>query len=140
LAASAATTALLANAPAITNIVAGANGLKPSAASAARGASTILNRTPQGLQKFFTKHGGDFGLTGNWSPSRAADASRAIHQHINSPATRAIEGWYRGDPVTHYLDSASGLNVIATPSGDLVSGWRLGAEQVQSVLSTGRLF
>jgi len=109
-------------------------------ALAARGVSTILNRTPQGLQKFFTKHGNDFGLTGNWNPSRAADASRAIHQHINSPATRVINGTYRGNPVTHYLDPASGLNVIATPSGNFVSAWRLGAEQLESVLATGRLF
>lgn len=107
---------------------------------AARGASTVLNRTAQALQKFFAKHGADFGLKGNWNPSRAADASRAIHQHINNPAVRAIEGTYRGNPVTHYIDPQSGLNVMAGPGGNFVSGWRLGAEQLEGVLTTGRLF
>ena len=103
-------------------------------------ASRVLLRTPRSLQKFFTKHGADFGLRGNWNPARAADASRAIHQHINSPAVRAIEGTYRGNPVTHYLDPSTGLNVIADPSGRFVSGWRLGAEQLENVLTSGRLF
>ncbi len=32
------------------------------------------------------------------------------------------------------------LNVIADPAGNYMSGWRLGAEQLESVLTTGRLF
>jgi hypothetical protein len=100
----------------------------------------VLGRTPQALQKFFTKHGADFGLKGSWNPARAADASRAIHQHINNPAVRAINGTYRGNPVTHFLNPQTGLNVIAGPGGNFVSGWRLGAAQLESVLTTGRLF
>jgi hypothetical protein len=100
----------------------------------------VLGRTPQALQKFFTKHGADFGLTGNWNPARAADASRVIHQHINNPAVSVIQGTYRGNPVTHFVDPKTGLNVVADPAGNFVSGWRLGAEQLESVLTTGRLF
>lgn len=100
----------------------------------------MLGRTPQALQKFFTKHGSDFGLKGNWNPAGAADASRAIHQHINNPAVRAIEGTYRGNPVRRFVDPQTGLNVIAGPGGNFVSGWRLGAEQLAGVLTTGRLF
>ncbi|WP_374109396.1 colicin D domain-containing protein [Anaeromyxobacter sp. SG17] len=63
-----------------------------------------------------------------------------LNQHINRPGVRAITGTYRGNPVTHYLDPQTGLNVIADPAGNYVSGWRLGAEQVESVLTNGRLF
>jgi hypothetical protein len=80
-----------------------------------------------------TKHGDDFGLTGNWNPGRAADASRAIHQHINSPGVRQISGTYRGDPVTHHLDPKTGVNVVEDAGGNFVSGWRLGTEQFSSV-------
>lgn len=107
---------------------------------ATRGASRVLLRTERNLQKFFTKHGGDFGLTGNWNPSRAADASRAIHEHINNPAVRAIAGTYRGDSVIHHLDPTTGLNIIEDAAGNFVGGWRLGAEQLRSVMQTGRLF
>jgi pyocin large subunit-like protein len=91
-------------------------------------------------QKFFTKHGADFGLKGNWNLGSTADASRTIHQHINNPAVRAIEGTYRGNSVTHFVDPKTGLNIVADSAGNFVSGWRLGAEQLQSVLTTGRLF
>jgi len=60
--------------------------------------------------------------------------------HINSPSTRTIDGFYRGNPVTHYLDEAAGLNVIADPAGNFVSGWRLGPEQMEGVLTSGRLW
>jgi len=51
-----------------------------------------------------------------------------------------IEGSYRGNPVTHFVDTKTGLNVIVNPAGNYVSGWRLGAEQLEGVLSSGRLF
>ncbi len=110
---------------------------------AARGAgeaSTVLLRTPRNLQKLFGKHGADFGLRGNWNPSRAADASRAIHQHINSPGVRTIEGAYRGNPATHYVDPSTGLNVVADPAGNFVTGYRLGPDQLSDLLTTGHLF
>lgn len=100
----------------------------------------ILGFTERNLQKGFTKHGADFGMTGNWNPSRAADFSRAVNQHINAPGVRSITGTYRGSPVTHYVDPRTGLNVIADQAGNYVSGWRLGAEQLEGVLTTGRLF
>ena len=119
---------------------AGAGRITTGTAGAGGEVSQVLLRSPRSLQKFFTKHGADFGLSGNWNPGRAADASRAIHQHINSAGVRAIRGTYRGDAVIHYLDPNTGLNVIADPAGNFISGWRLGPEQVTSVLTSGRLF
>ena len=102
--------------------------------------SRIVGFSERNLQKGFTKHGADFGLSGNWNPSRAADFSRAVNQHINSPGVRSIAGTYRGSPVTHYLDPGTGLNVIVDPASNYISGWTLGAEQLESVLATGSLF
>lgn len=109
-------------------------------AGAAPAASRTLLRTPRSLQKFFSKHAMDFGLSGTWNPGRAAEASRVIHQHINSSGVRQVAGRYRGADATHYVNPTTGLNVIEDAGGNFVSGWRLGAEQLESVISTGRLF
>lgn len=102
--------------------------------------SRVLFRTNRSLQKFFDKHGDDFGLAGNWNKGRGAGASRVIHQHVNSPGVQQIPGRYLGEQVTHHLDPRTGLNVIEDAAGNFISGWRLGREQLQSVVETGRLF
>jgi RHS repeat-associated protein len=108
--------------------------------SASAPSSRVLGFTARDLQKGFTKHGADFGITGNWNTGRAVEFSRAVNQHINSPGVRAITGTYRGDAVIHYLNPTSGLNVISDMAGNYVSGWKLGANQLKSVTTTGRLF
>ena len=45
--------------------------------------------------------------------------------HINDPTVVEIAGAYRGVPVTHFYNPATGVNVIATPAGQYVSGWHL---------------
>jgi hypothetical protein len=42
--------------------------------------------------------------------------------------------------VVHYLDRSTGLNVIADPVGNFIGGWRLGPDQLKSVITSGRLF
>ncbi len=76
---------------------------------------------------------------GNYSRANAASFSRAIHQHINSPAVRVIDGTYHKAPVTHYLDPSTGLNVIADRAGHFISGWKLSPAQLQNVLTHGGL-
>jgi hypothetical protein len=100
-------------------------------------ASKILNFTERDLQKGFMKHGDDFGLSGNWNPSRSADFSRAVNSFINDPAVVEISGTYRGAPATHFFNPATGVNVIATPGGQYVSGWQLGAGQLENLLRSG---
>jgi hypothetical protein len=108
------------------------------AAGGAGEASTVLLRTTRQLQAKF-KHAGDFGVTGNYSRANAAEFSRAIHQHINSPSVRTIQGTYHTQTVTHYLDPSTGLNVIADPAGNFISGWRLSPGQLRNVLTHGGL-
>jgi RHS repeat-associated protein len=111
------------------------------AASGAAQSSRILRFTQRNLQKGFTKHGADFGLKGNWNPSRAAEFSAAVNQHINSAGVRAISGSYRGvSGYTHYLGPRTGLNVVTDSAGNYVTGYRLGANQMRDVLTTGHLW
>jgi RHS repeat-associated protein len=118
-----------------------AEALERTAAKVGEGASSrILHISQRNLQKGFTKHGADFGLTGNWNPKRASEFRAAVNQHINSPGVQTITGTYRNSPAIHYLDPKTGLNVISDTAGNYISGWRLGAQQLQDVLTTGRLW
>lgn len=100
--------------------------------------SKILQTTAKQLQKKF-KHAADFGVKGNYNKANAAKFSSAINKHINSSNVKAIQGTYRGNSVTHYLDPKTGLNVIANPNGSFHSGWKLGSEQLMNVLKHGGL-
>jgi hypothetical protein len=59
---------------------------------------------------------------------------------LSRQGVQAIQGTYRGQNVIHYLDPKTGLNVISDLSGRLIGGWRLGPDQLKSVISSGRLF
>ena len=99
---------------------------------------SISDRT---LQKLFTKHGKDFGLTGPWDPSRAMDMRNAITSHLNRSSVQTIRGMYRGVAVNHAVDPTSGLNIILNATSDMIlGGWKLSDEQLASVLGSGRLF
>lgn len=76
-------------------------------AEGAPGVSQVLLRSSGQLQSKF-KHAADLGVPGNYSKANAARFSAAINQHINAAGTRAIQGTYRGEAVTHYLDPSTG--------------------------------
>jgi hypothetical protein len=97
-----------------------------------------LRVTTQQLQRKF-KHAPDFGVDGNYNLTNASRYGGAINQHINSPSTQVIQGQFRGAPVTHYVDPATRLNVIADPAGNFISGWKLSPQQLEQVLKTGKL-
>ena len=105
---------------------------------AARGSSNVLLNTSRQLQAKF-KHAGDFGVVGNYSKANASKFSSAINQHINSTGVQTIQGTYRGQSVIHYVNPNTGLNVISSPSGQFISGWKLNPAQLQNVLKHGGL-
>jgi hypothetical protein len=118
----------------------GARGIIAAATAEAEGAfSRVVRFTERNLVKGFMKHGGDFGLSGNWNAARSVEFSRAINQFINEPAVIQISGTYRGNAVTHFFNPATGVNVITTPSGEYVSGWSLSVEQLENLLRAGAL-
>lgn len=90
------------------------------------------------LQKKF-KHAKYFGVTGNYSLTNAAKFQSAIEAHIANTATKVILGTYRGQPVTHFVNPQTRLNVIQDASGNFLSGWKLTPTQLKHVLSTGKL-
>jgi hypothetical protein len=106
--------------------------------NAAKASSNILLNSSRQLQAKF-KHAADFGVLGNYSKANGAKFSSAINQHINSAGVQAINGTYRGQSVIHYLNPHTGLNVMSSPSGQFISGWKLNSAQLQNVLQHGGL-
>jgi hypothetical protein len=98
----------------------------------------ILSFDPVQLQRKF-KHAEDFGIEGTYNPSNGQAFGQAINRHLNAPGTSRIEGTYRGQPVIHYLDLNTGLNVISDRAGNFISGFRLNPSQLQNVRTRGSL-
>ena len=97
-----------------------------------------INISPTALQKKF-KHAKDFGVDGNYSSAHAVKFQQKILNHVSDATTKVIEGTYRGDPVRHYLDPRTGLNVVKDVEGNFVTGWKLSPAQLNHVLTTGAL-
>ncbi len=74
-----------------------------------------------------------------WNKATATKFNSAINQHINASGIQTINGTYRGQSVIHHVDPSTGLNVISTPSGQFISGWKLNSAQLQNVLKHGGL-
>ena len=109
-----------------------------SSSYATKTSSNVLLNTSRQLQAKF-KHAGDFGVVGNYSKANAGKFGSAINQHINSAGVQTINGTYKGQSVIHYLNPNTGLNVISSPSGQFISGWKLNPAQLQNVLKHGGL-
>jgi RHS repeat-associated protein len=103
--------------------------------------SSILNFTrDQVMTKW--KHAADFGVSGGYSFKNAPNFVSAINQHINASGTQVIQGAYRNSNnlVTYYLNPSTGLNVIASRSGQFITGARLSTNQVNKILTKGFLW
>ena len=85
------------------------------------------------LQSKF-KHAVDFGVMGKYSRQQATMFERAICAHIEDETTLMIPGTYRGEPVTHFVNPQTGLNVMRDAQNAFVSGWRLTPIQLANVL------
>jgi len=85
------------------------------------------------------KHAKDFGVTGNANNKTLAEFGSVLQAHVGAAETQAIQGTYRGNPVTHLLNTSTGLNVIRDSSGNFLSGWKLSPQQLQHVVTTGKL-
>ena len=103
-----------------------------------RFAGRAMSVPARGLQHAF-KHAADFGVRSNWSPAAGQAFQQAIQNHVRSAGTLVIRGTYRGQPVTHFFNPSTGLNVIRNAQGAFQSGWRLSAKQIEHLLRTGAL-
>jgi Colicin D len=86
------------------------------------------------LQRKF-KHAADFGVTGKYGRQQAALFERALRTHVEDETTLMISGTYRGEPVTHFVNPQTGLNVMRDAQNVFVSGWRLTPVQLANVLA-----
>ena len=97
--------------------------------------------TQRNIQKGFQKHGADFGITGNWNPSRGREFVEAVNRHINGSDVTAISGGYRGNPgFTHYFNSKTNVNVVLDGQGNYVTGYKLTPAQVNDLKTKQHLF
>ena len=87
--------------------------------------STVDPRTitfsAQQLQRKF-KHAADFSVMGKYSRQQATMFEGAIRAHVEDETTLMIPGTYRGEPVTHFVNPQTGLNVMRDTQGAFVSG------------------
>jgi hypothetical protein len=106
------------------------------------GGTRAISMNPTQLQRKFDKHARDFGVTGNFNNANREAFRSALQRHVDSPDTILIEGIYlRGNiPVTHYYNPVT-QNVVMKDraTGEFISGWRVGADAREHLLSTGRL-
>jgi len=99
--------------------------------------TSVVFDTTQLQAKF--KHASDFWVSGNWSKDAALQFENALKAHIDGSATQVIQGTYRGNPVTHFFDPQTGLNVMKDPAGNFLSGWKLTPGQIKNITTTGKL-
>jgi len=86
------------------------------------------------LQRKF-KHAADFGVTGKYSRRQATMFEWAMRAHVEDEMTLVIPGTYRAEPVTHFVNPQTGLNVMRDAQDAFVSGWRLTPVQLVNVLT-----
>ncbi|MGW4728486.1 polymorphic toxin-type HINT domain-containing protein [Streptomyces shenzhenensis] len=87
-------------------------------------------------------HAEDFGVKGPYNKVNGQVFIRAIEQFVKNPGTRQIQGTYRGQVATHYVDdtglhasfAANGPNV-----GEYLGGWRSSGDQLTYLLRDGKL-
>lgn len=107
----------------------------PAAAASPPGLRSIT--FPRGQVQSKYKHASDFGLPSSWNSTNGARFEEVLRAHVVSPGTLRIVGTYRGQPVVHYLNADTGLNVMTSRQGDLISAWRTNAEQLRNIWQRG---
>jgi hypothetical protein len=93
---------------------------------------TITFATRQLQRKF--KHAAAFGVRGKYSRQQATMFERAMRAHVEDETTLMIPGTYRGEPVTHFVNPQTRLNVMRDAQNAFVSGWSLTPVQLANVL------
>ena len=101
-------------------------------------AEGILNVEQRTLQHMFGRHARDFGVSGNWNKAMAGEFEGVLRTHMKG--ITPIPGTYRGtQQVLHYYNPSTGLNVMTDMGGNLIGGWKLSADQVKYLLTTGAI-
>ncbi|HEU5128588.1 MAG TPA: colicin D domain-containing protein [Glycomyces sp.] len=111
---------------------------KPTGPDGSSKPSDSVTFSDKQLNKKF-KHAEDFGIEGNNNRANQQKFKEALIEHVDAPGTQRIEGTYRGQDVIHYVDPATGRNVMTDRDGNLLSAWTLNEAQLQNVTTRGSL-
>lgn len=90
------------------------------------------------IQKKY-KHAQDFNLSGSANTKQFVNYQSKLQEHIDSEQNLVIKGTYRDNPVVHYLNPETKVNVIVDLNNRFVSGWKLSEAQFDNVKSRGSL-
>jgi hypothetical protein len=104
----------------------------------------LINEVPlqtdlRQIEEKYSDHAGDFGVTDPRGRAGFDNFERTLKQFVDDPRTMHIQGTYRGQPVILNYNPDSGLCVIQNLDGTFVSGWKLGPDQAQNVVTRGSL-
>ncbi|MDJ0395022.1 colicin D domain-containing protein [Rhodococcus sp. G-MC3] len=86
------------------------------------------------------KHAEAFGIETPKGSAGFDEFAQALKDFSSNPSTQHLDGVYRGDPCIINVDPISKLVVVQRLDGSFLSGWKLGEDQLASVLTNGRLF
>jgi Colicin D len=78
-------------------------------------------------------------VTGKYSRQQATRFEHAMRAHVEDKTTLVLPGTYRAEPVTHFVNPQTGLNVMRDTRNAFVSGWRLTRVQLANLLTRGSL-
>jgi hypothetical protein len=98
----------------------------------------LITFTDDQLQRKF-KHAHVLGIAGNYNQSNAQAFADALHRHVTDNANTQIIGTYRNQPVIHYYNTQTRINVMTSPSGVFISLWQLSTSQDQNLRTRGSL-
>lgn len=91
------------------------------------------------LAHIYDKHSGDFGLMGNKNSEQLDKLEQALQEHVNDPDTKAINGQYRGNDSTIYLNLRTSNVVVTDANGQVTAAFKASPAQVNYINTTGRL-
>jgi hypothetical protein len=119
----------------------GTSGLSIDAAAAGQSASRLPDFTASAssLQKTYSQHAADFGFFENWNRGTAGPFEQSLQDFIDSHGTMRFTGTYRRNPLIFNVDPSTGLTVLQSPTGGLISGWQLNPQQLWNVMNRGSL-
>ena len=84
------------------------------------------------------KHSPDFGIYGNYNLKNKKLFRQTLIDHMKS--VTAIDGTFHGDPVYHYLDKNTRLNVMVNKTTKkFISGWKTSEAQCNHIINGGKL-
>jgi len=89
------------------------------------------------LQKKF-KHALVFGVEGHYNLSNLIAFKQALLKHIIDVNTVVIKGTYKGQPIKHFFNPGTKLNVLCK-NHQFLSAWHLSMKQEKHLLSDGNV-